>query len=92
MGRLPDTEAGEAMGMQRLNSDVWSPQVNDAWVQGGIDANKPFYLGSPTTVGNLRTQPYPHHPDFPMTVTYRELSQLKAAGYTRSGDYLIPPK
>src|SRR5690606_4153098 len=46
LGRLQDTEAGSQLGMTRLNSDNWSPNVNDAFVQGGIDAGKPFYLGS----------------------------------------------
>ncbi|MEJ2611220.1 MAG: hypothetical protein P8179_14345 [Candidatus Thiodiazotropha sp.] len=91
MDRLPDIEAGEALDFQRLNSNVWSPQVNDAWVQGGIDSRKKFYLGSPTTVNNLRTQSYPYHSDFPHTVTYRELKQLQNSGYTRVGNYLVPP-
>jgi RHS repeat-associated protein len=90
MGRLPDTKAGSDLGMQRLASDKWSKEVNDAWVQGGIDANKKFYLGSDINIGNLRSQPYPHS-RYPTTIFMRELKQLRAAGYKRVGDYMVPP-
>ncbi|MFD2312539.1 RHS repeat-associated core domain-containing protein, partial [Microbulbifer halophilus] len=89
IGRLPDTEAGEQLGMRRLNNPDWTINVNDAWIQGGIDANKPFYLGSDPTISNLRSRPYPHG-DYPTTVTFRELKQLRAAGYSREGDYMVP--
>ncbi len=88
IGRLPDTNAGAGLGMTRLNTNNWSLNVNDAWVQGGIDANKPFYLGSNISIGNLRSD----DPRFPTTVFMRELKQLREAGYTRVGDYMMPPK
>ena len=34
MGRLADTEVGESIGMQRLNTENWTLTANDAWVQG----------------------------------------------------------
>ncbi|MGI4792751.1 MAG: RHS repeat-associated core domain-containing protein, partial [Janthinobacterium lividum] len=88
IGRLADTTAGSELGMTRLNDPDWTPNVNDAWIQGGIDANKPFYLGSNTSIGNLRS---PAGSPYPTTVFMRELKQLREAGYTRQGDYLIPP-
>jgi hypothetical protein len=76
--------------MRRLDNPDWTINVNDAWVQGGVDGGKPFYLGSNPTISNLRTQPYPHSP-YPTTVTFRELQQLRSAGYQRVGDYMMPP-
>jgi hypothetical protein len=87
MGRLEDTEAGEALGMTRLNEPDWTVNVNDAWIQGGIDSGKPFYLGSPINMGNLRSG----NPTYPTTVFFRELKQLRDAGYRRVGDYMVPP-
>ena len=86
IGRLADTAAGAELGMTRLNSNNWSIAVNDAWVRGGIDSGKPFYLGTPIK-GNLRSG----NPQFPTTVYFRELKQLRDAGYRREGDYMIPP-
>jgi RHS repeat-associated protein len=90
IGRLNDTAAGAELGMRRLDNPDWTINVNDAWVQGGVDGGKPFYLGSNPTISNLRTQPYPHSP-YPTTVTFRELQQLRSAGYQRVGDYMMPP-
>ena len=73
IGRLDDTATGAQLGMRRLNDPDWTINVNDAWIQGGIDARKLFCSASPITARNLRTQPYPHHPYFSTTVTYREL-------------------
>jgi len=87
IGRLPDTAVGSELGMTRLDSLDWTPNVNDAWVQGGIDAEKPFYLGSPIKIGNLRSG----DPIYPTTVYFRELQQLRAAGYYREGDFMLPP-
>ena len=88
IGRLDDTAAGSQIGLQRLNNPDWSINVNDAWVQGGIDAKKKFYLGSDPTIKNLRTD----NPKYPTTVFFRELKQLRDAGYVREGDYMVPPK
>jgi hypothetical protein len=89
LGRLPDTEAGAQLGMTRLDApnDLWSPSVNDAFIQGGIDAGRPFYLGSNVEIGNLRS----NNPTYPTTVFFRELRQLRDAGYVRVGDYMVPP-
>ncbi|HWO08457.1 MAG TPA: RHS repeat-associated core domain-containing protein, partial [Polyangiaceae bacterium] len=88
IGRLDDTAAGAQLGMRRLNDPGWKIEVNDAWVQGGIDARKPFYLGSNPGGANYFNPPGSAHPT---TVFHREMGQLQAAGYTRQGDYMMPP-
>jgi phage-related tail fiber protein len=87
IGRLDDTAAGSQLSMGRLNEPDWTINVNDAWVNGGIDARQPFYLGSPITIGNLRSG----NATFPTTVYFRELTQLRDAGYYRQGGYMLPP-
>jgi RHS repeat-associated protein len=89
IGRLPDTEAAEKAGMQRLNSPYWNEKVNDAWVKGGIDGGKTFHMVSDR-----------HDPDnlynkkpgakYPETVFKRELDQIDAAGYTEKGGCMVP--
>ncbi|MEX1827162.1 hemagglutinin repeat-containing protein [Luteibacter sp. CQ10] len=87
IGRLQDTAVGEELGMLRLNSPNWSVNVNDAWIQGGIDSGKTFYLGTGISIGNLRSG----NIEYPTTVYFRELLQLRDAGYFKQGDYLLPP-
>ena len=87
LGRLDDTAAGAQIGMRRLNDPDWDIDVNEAWVQGGIDAKKPFYLGSdPFNEKNLIS----NNPQHPRTVFSQELDQLKSSGYKFDGDYLVP--
>ena len=88
IGRLVDTESGAQIGMTRLNDPGWTPNVNDAWVQGGIDAKKKYYLGSNPNDSNLYNPP---GSDYPTTVFHREIEQLKKAGYTQVGNYMVPP-
>jgi len=88
IGRLEDTAAGADMGMTRLNEPDWTINVNDAWIQGGVDAQQPFYLGSPIKIGNLRSG----NPIYPTTVYFRKLQQLRAAGHYREGDLMLPPE
>ena len=87
IGRLPDTEAAEKIGMRRLNTSGWTPAVNDAWMQGGIDANKTFHLASDNIPANRLTPPGSR---FPTTVFDRELLQLEAAGYSQHGNKMKP--
>jgi hypothetical protein len=87
IGRLDDTAAGAQLRMRRLNEPDWTINVNDAWVQGGIDGGKPFYLGSNISISNLRSG----SPIFPKTVFFRELEQLREANYFRQGNYMLPP-
>jgi hypothetical protein len=90
IGRKPDTEAAEKLGYQRLNlpDGKWTDNVNDAWIRGAIDANRPFRLVSPVTRPNLKNSPGSM---FPNTVFRRELQQLKAACYTIRDGWAIPP-
>lgn len=88
IGRLDDTAAGSELGMTRLNEPDWTINVNDAWIQGGIDAGKPFYLGSNISPNNLRSG----NPTYPFTVFFRELKQLRDAGYYRQGNMMLPPR
>jgi hypothetical protein len=87
IGRMGDTAVGAELGMRRLNSPNWTPRVNDAWVQGGIDAGKPFYLGSNISIGNLRSGDR----QFPTTIFFRELRQLRDAAYHREEVWMLPP-
>lgn len=76
IGRLPDTQAAQAQGRQILSLPTgWTPAVNDAWVQGGIDRGATFRMESPPTNANRS------HPVYGQSVYGRELSQLEAAGY-----------
>lgn len=60
-----------------LYSGRWSMLMNDAWVLGGLHSGTPFYLASPRTSQNLTGT----NPDFPMTVTARELIAITQFGY-----------
>lgn len=60
-----------------LYSGRWSMLMNDAWVLGGLHSGTPFYLASPRTSQNLTGS----NPDFPMTVTARELIAITHFGY-----------
>ena len=94
LGRLPDTEAGSQLGMTRLDSGNWTENVNDAFVQGGIDAGKPFYLGSRPDISNYRSAWNAlegNRGSHPQTVFLREMKQLRDAGYRLEGDYMLPP-
>ena len=59
---------------------------NDSFVQETIAQNQTVYLASPTTPENLLNSVSQQ-----VTVFGRELQQFLSAGYTRLGDYLIPP-
>ncbi len=95
IGRTLDTEMAPELGMTHLDvGDVWTPSINEAFIQGGIDAKKPFYLGSSPQISNYRHAwdilerrrvPYPN------TVFFTEMKQLRDAGYRLIGDYMLPP-
>ncbi len=87
VGRQIDTRiASEWPDHQVLARDYWSLNINDSWVQGGIDRGATFYLGSPQTRQTL-WDPINNRE----TVFARELRQLQEAGYIQQGDYMIPP-
>ncbi len=89
IGRIPDTKvAAEWPGHVVLNDPGWDMVMNDAFIARTIEEGRTAYLASPIegnliqTSGELAGEP---------TVLARELQQLADAGYTRAGDYLVPP-
>jgi hypothetical protein len=92
IGRLADTEQWKGVeGNQTLQwaKETWSPDVNDAWVQGGIDRRAMFRTVSPLTNPDNWWNPRQDEP----TVYGTELEKLWRAGYTPSdnGEWLLPP-
>lgn len=71
----------------RVPSGAWTPAINDAWIQEGIQEGASFRLASPITFRALRNPP---GSEFRTRIYYRELKQLLAAGYGRAGDFLRP--
>lgn len=89
LGRQPDTAvAADWDGHVVLQSDNWSMSLNDNFIQSTIDYQRPVYLASQID-GNMIQEAgdYAGQP----TIFARELDQLRSAGYTREGDYLMPP-
>jgi hypothetical protein len=92
VGRLGQTgpagDAGERI--LRVPDASWSPPLNALWMQDaanrgdviklatGVSADASSLSGSPARGG--------------VSVFTRELTVLKEAGYTRVGDYLVPPR
>ncbi|MEU9956143.1 polymorphic toxin-type HINT domain-containing protein [Streptomyces sp. NPDC050982] len=87
IGRQVDVEVAKRWPnheVLNLPRGKWtSVEDNDRWIQGIIEARQPVYVASPT-VNNLTVEGRE-------TVFSRELRQLREAGYTRSGNYLLPP-
>ena len=89
LGRLDDTSPYKSRsGYQVLDSDRWSPGVNKAWVQGGIDRGASFKLVSPRTPENLIVQSGSRIGK--PTVFADELDMLKKAGYVEKNGYMVP--
>jgi RHS repeat-associated protein len=89
IGRQVDTAVAKdwpGHAVLDLPASEWSIAANDAWVQQAINARQSVYLASPTTEANLFDSVAGRS-----TVFGRELQQFLSAGYTRVGDYLIPP-
>lgn len=86
IGRLPDTDVAKPWpGHSVLDLKDWSIEKNDRWIQSIIDQRGTVYTGSPEA-GNTWDMVY-NRP----TVYGRELDMLQKAGYTKVGDYLVPP-
>lgn len=88
LGRQVDTAvAKEWNGHVIPDTPKWSLELNDAFIQGAIQQSRTIYLASPTkgnlvqTSGASAGQP---------TVYARKLQMFRDAGYTRSGDYMVP--
>ena len=97
IGRLPDIEkVFSEQKFHRLNikqRQGWENEVNDAWLQGVIDAGRPVKLVSPVKKTTLLRNPHakPRSKGRRSTVYRRELNQLKKAGYTIRNGWAIPP-
>jgi uncharacterized protein RhaS with RHS repeats len=87
IGGLSDTSKYKgAAGYNVLDTNRWNLNVNDAWVQGGIDRKSDFSLVSPRNSANLwdaaNSRP---------KVYAREIDMLKKAGYVEIGDKMVHP-
>lgn len=88
LGRQADTAVANGWdGHVVLNTPNWSLELNDTFIRGAIDQGRRVYLASPTKGNLIQTSgPFAGQP----TVYPRELQMLREAGYTRSGDYMVP--
>ena len=84
IGRLDDTSAASKQGA-RILEDEWSLAKNADWIQEAIANGDVFEIVSDVTEANLFN-------DFGISVYARELDALLQSGYTRNGNYLIPPQ
>ena len=55
-------------GWKALRGTTWSPEINDAFIDGAIDAGKPIKLVTP--LGKIR----------PNSVTSREIDRVRSRG------------
>jgi hypothetical protein len=89
LGRQWDTAVAQGWdGHTVLDTPNWSPELNDEFVRGAMDYQRPIYLASPIE-GNMVTQGGPR--DGLPTVYATELNILDDAGYSRAGDYMVGP-
>lgn len=58
-----------------LNTNAWTPVLNDSWILGGVHANLPFYLASPREEATFASRQHR------LSVTARELVGLTNFGY-----------
>jgi hypothetical protein len=91
LGRQPDTDVAAGWAdhaVLQAPKGQWSPELNDEFIQGAMDYQRPIYLASEPrgnliqTEGSRAGEP---------TIFSRELDQLDRAGYQRSGDYMEVP-
>ena len=92
VGRLPQTgpagDAGERI--LRVPDDAWSPDLNALWMQDAANRGDVIHLATGVSNDNASLAGNPARGG--VTVFARELAVLQAAGYTRQGDYLVPPR
>jgi hypothetical protein len=92
IGRLTETKpAGDAgERILRVPGDSWSNQLNALWMQDA--ANRGDVIKLATGVSDDRSSLAGNPAYGGVSVFTRELAVLQAAGYTRQGDYLVPPR
>jgi RHS repeat-associated protein len=95
IGRQADTAVfrGQAgYHVLDIHPQQWNLNVNDAWVQAGIDTRTQFKMATETGFTNLtrRVQQadgsFRHEP----SIYLRELKQLRDAGYSGRGGIMVP--
>ena len=88
LGRQADTAVAKGWkGHVMLDTPKWSLELNDAFINGAIQQRRMIYLASPTKGNLIQTSgAYAGQP----TIYARELQMLREAGYTRSGNYMVP--
>jgi hypothetical protein len=91
VGRLPQTgPAGDAGDrILRVPDNSWSPDLNALWMQDAVNRGDVIKLA--TGVADERASLGGDPARGGVSVFTRELAVLQAAGYTRVGDYLVPP-
>jgi hypothetical protein len=99
LGRFSELDALPPNQYQKLQSEHWTPLVNDAYVSGAIDRSlrtrTPIRVASdPTQIKTLLSNPTQNR--FELSVTARELQQLHNGGFTmqqnsRGEWFAVPP-
>ncbi len=91
LGRQPDTAVAAGWpdhAVLQAPEGQWSPELNDEFMRGAMDYQRPIYLASEPRGNLLQTEgPRAGEP----TIFSRELDQLDRAGYRRNGDYMEVP-
>jgi RHS repeat-associated protein len=73
-------------GFNVLNVENWTPALNDAWVESGVDSGSNFLLSSdPLNSANLFSEQYGQ------TMFATELDQLNNVTYTQVGNQMVAP-
>jgi hypothetical protein len=86
IGRAHDTAAARAWpGHEVLPAHGWTLAHNLAFIRDIVARRRPVYLASPIRRANLVAA------DGALTMFAHELALLWHAGFTRSGDWLLPP-
>jgi len=90
IGKLSHTKRYKGKtGYDVLNDPNWNLEINDAWVQSGIDNKQTFLVVSKRTKKNLIVQKGVRKGG--STVFARELNMLNNAGYIEKGNFLMHP-
>jgi hypothetical protein len=92
VGRLGQTgpagDAGERI--LRVPDSSWSPSLNALWMQDAVNRGDVIKLATGVSADGSSLEGSPARGG--VSVFTRELSVLMEAGYTRQGDYLVPPR
>jgi hypothetical protein len=92
VGRLTQTgpagDAGERI--LRVPGESWSPELNALWMQDAVNRGDVIKLATGVAGDRSSLAGSPEYGG--VSVFTRELAVAQAAGYTRVGDYLVPPR